>query len=101
VQRRPRLVVERRNDYLPMFRQPVHVFVADAAATRRAYERAMQRDVEQLAIFTNELFSTPPDEATRAAVAAVPADELDLVGIALRADRKDVDKVVDRLRRHP
>jgi hypothetical protein len=89
------------NSYLPMFRQPVLVFVGDAASVRRAYERAMQRDVEQLAIFTNELFSTPHDDANRAAVAAVPADELDLVGIALRADKKVVDKVVDRLKRHP
>ena len=89
------------NAYLPMFRQPVLVFVGDAAAIRRAYERAMQRDVEQVAIFTNELFSTPHDDANRAAVAAVPADELDLVGIALRADKKVVDKVVDRLKRHP
>jgi hypothetical protein len=89
------------NSYLPMFRQPVLVFVGDAAAIRRAYERAMQRNVEQLAIFTNDLFSTPHDDANRAAVAAVPADELDLVGIALRADRKVVDKVVDRLQRHP
>jgi hypothetical protein len=89
------------NEYLPMFRQPVLVFAGDAAAIRRAYERALQRDVTQLAIFTNELFSTPHDEANRAAVAAVPAEELDLVGIALRADRKTVDKVVDRLRRHP
>jgi len=88
------------NSYLPMFRQPVLVFAGDAAAIRRAYERAMQRDVEQLAIFTNELFSTPHDDANRAAVASVPADELDLVGIALRADKKTVDKVVDRLKRH-
>jgi hypothetical protein len=89
------------NSYLPMFRQPVLVFVGDAAAIRRAYERAMQRDVEQLAIFTNDLFSTAHDDANRAAVAAVRADELDLVGIALRADKKVVDKVVDRLKRHP
>jgi hypothetical protein len=89
------------NSYLPMFRQPVLVFVGDAGAIRRAYERAMQRDVAQLAIFTNELFSTPHDDANRAAVASVPADELDLVGIALRADKKTVDKVVDRLKRHP
>src|SRR5207248_256263 len=89
------------NRYLPMFRQPVQVFVGDAAAVRRAYERAMQRDVKQLAIFTNELFTTAHDEANRAAVAAVPSDELDLVAIAFRAEKKTVDKVVDRLQRHP
>ena len=88
------------NEYLPMFVQPVLVYEADAAALRRAYERAMAREVE-LAVYTHELFETNHDEANRAAVAAVPADELDLVGIALRAERKVVDKVVDRLRFHP
>jgi hypothetical protein len=41
------------------------------------------------------------DEANRGAVADVKTDELDLVGIAFRAERKTVDKVVDRLRFHP
>jgi hypothetical protein len=88
------------NEYLPMFVQPVLVYETDAAGIRRAYERAMSRDVE-LAVYTHELFTTNHDEANRAAVAAVPAHELDLVGIALRAERKTVDKVVDRLRFHP
>lgn len=88
------------NGYLPMLVQPVLVYEAAAAALRRAYERAMSRDVE-LAVYTQELFETNHDEANRAAVASVPADELDLVGIAFRADRKVADKVVDRLRFHP
>jgi hypothetical protein len=88
------------NRYLPMFRQPVMIFEADAAGVRRAYKRAMQREVAQLAIYTNELFATNHDEANREAVAAVQGDDLDLVGIAVRADRKVVDKVVDKLRSH-
>jgi hypothetical protein len=88
------------NEYLPMFVQPVLVYEADTAALRRAYERAMSRDVK-LAVYTDELFDTGHDEANRAAVAAVSADDLDLVGIAFRAERKVVDKVVDRLRFHP
>jgi hypothetical protein len=89
------------NQYLPMFRQPVLVFAADPAGMRRAYERAMAREVRQLAIYTRELFATGHDDANRAAVAAVPAEELDLVGLALRADRKVVDKVLDKLKPHP
>lgn len=89
------------NRYLPMLRQPILIYAADSAGIRRAYERAMAREVEELSIFTRELFSTPHDEANRAAVAAVPADALDLVGIALRADRRIVDKVLDKLRPHP
>jgi hypothetical protein len=88
------------NEYLPMFVQPVLVYEADAAALRRTYERALSRDVE-LAVYTYDLFETGHDEANRAAVAGVPADELDLVGIAFRAERKVADKVLDRLRFHP
>ena len=88
------------NRYLPMFREPVLVYVADTTGLRRAYERAMQREV-QLSIYTRELFTTDHDDANRAAVAAVSAGELDLVGIAMRAERKLVDKVLDRLRPHP
>jgi len=101
----PRLVGEAYvdgsgNRYLPMLRQPILIYAADSSGIRRADERAMAREVEELSIFTRELFSTPHDEANRAAVAAVPAAELDLVGIALRADRKIVDKVLDKLRPH-
>jgi hypothetical protein len=87
------------NEYLPMFVQPVLVYEADAAALRRAYERALDRGVTP-AIYTSELFATGHDAANRAAVAAVAAEDLDLVGIAFRAERRIVDKVVDRLRFH-
>jgi len=52
-------------------------------------------------VYTKELFETNHDEANRAAVAGVAAEELDLVGLAFRAERKTVDKIVDRLRFHP
>jgi hypothetical protein len=88
------------NEYLPMFVQPVLVYEADAAGVRRAYERALSRDITP-AVYTKELFATDHDEANRAAVAGVDADKLDLVGIAFRAERKTVDRIVDRLRLHP
>jgi hypothetical protein len=88
------------NEYLPMFIQPVLVYEADGPGLRRAYERAMDRGVIP-AIYTADLFTTNHDEANRAAVARVDAQDLDLVGIAFRAERKTVDKVVDRVRLHP
>jgi hypothetical protein len=87
------------NEYLPMFVQPVLVHEADADGLARAYERAMARGVTP-AIYTAELFATNHDEANRSAVAHVAAEELDLVGIAFRAERRTVDKVVDWLRFH-
>ena len=89
------------NRYLPMCRQPIMVYAADRPGLRRAYERAMARKVDRLAVFTHDLFATQHDAANRAAVAVVPAGELDFAGIALHADRKTVDKVLDRLRPHP
>jgi hypothetical protein len=47
------------NRYLPMLRQPILIYEADRVGLRRAYERAMAREVEQLSIFTRELFATP------------------------------------------
>ena len=87
-------------EYLPMFVQPVLVYEADGVGVRRAFERARSRGVTP-AVYTQELFTTNHDEANRGAVAAVATDDLDLVGIAFRAERKTVDKVVDRLRFHP
>jgi hypothetical protein len=88
------------NEYLPMFVQPVLVYEADGPALRRAYERTLSRGVTP-AVYTRDLFTTDHDGANRATVASVAAEDLDLVGIAFRAERKTVDKIVDRLRLHP
>ncbi len=85
--------------FTPMFGQPVMVFAADSQRLARTLSRTISRDVVP-AIFTMELFSTSHDEANRAAVAARSRESLDLAGIAVRADRKVVDKIVDGLRLH-
>ena len=77
------------------------VYAADGPGLRRAYDRAVARGIDRLAIFTHDLFATANDEANRAAVAAVPNEQLEFAGIAVHADRKLVDKVLDRLRPHP
>ena len=87
------------NTYLPMLVQPVQVFESDGAGLRRAWARAGAREVK-VAIYTADLFATMNDDDNRAAVKAVVAEDLDLVGLALRADRKLVDKILDKVRRH-
>ncbi len=86
--------------YHPMIAEPVFVFAADRDRLRRSFDRALARPV-WLSVFTQELFGTPHDVANRAAVAAVPTAELDVVGFAVRAARRDVDAVVRGLDRHP
>lgn len=88
------------NLYMPMIVQPMMIYEADAESLRKAYQRAMERDV-RLAIFTMELFSTLDDDANRAAVADKTADALDLVGIGMRDMKKTVDKVIKGLKLHP
>ena len=85
--------------YLPMFGQPVMVFAADAEGMRRTFDRALSRDVVP-AVFTEDLFSTGNDVDNRAAVANVARADLALTGLALRADRRDVDKITKGLRLH-
>jgi hypothetical protein len=47
------------------------------------------------------MFSTGHDAANREAFKAEPADAPDLVGIAIRGPRKDVDKATKGVRLHP
>lgn len=86
--------------YLPMLRQPVLVMTADAALLARAREKATTRDDIALAVYTSDLFATSHDEANRAAVAAVRADDLDLVGIAVRGPKNVVDRLLKGARMH-
>jgi hypothetical protein len=86
--------------YGPLVRQPMLIFAASAADLTRALHRALDAGLRP-AIYTRELFATGHDAANRAAVAAVPTDALDLVGLALHGERKAVDKVVKGLSLHP
>jgi hypothetical protein len=86
--------------YLPMLRQPVLVFEANAAKLKTIHERALARELD-FAIYTAELFETGHDDDNRAAVKAVPTADLDLVGIAIRAPHKLADGVLRGLKRHP
>lgn len=86
--------------YLPMLRQPVLVFEAGGERLRTVARRARERELP-FALYTADLFATGHDEANRAAVAAVATDELDLVGLAIRAPHKAADAVLRGLKRHP
>jgi hypothetical protein len=88
------------NRYLPLLVQPVIVLEAGADKLKTVRERAQRRNVP-IALYTWEMFTTGHDEANRAAVRAVASDDLDIVGIALRAPHRDADAVLRGLSRHP
>lgn len=85
--------------YLPLLRQPVVVLTADAATLSRAHAKVVSRELP-LAVYTHAMFSTGHDAANRAAVAAVPTDALDLVGIAVHGPKNAVDKSLKGSRLH-
>ncbi len=87
------------NSYLPMFRQPVLIFNATADQIKTVYKRALSRQI-RFSIFTEDLFATNNDKDNRAAVRARQQEELSIVGMALWAEKKIADKVLDGLKLH-
>jgi hypothetical protein len=81
--------------YLSLIGQPILIYGAD----RAALSRALARNVTP-AVYTEDMFKTTHDEANRAAVKALARADLNLVGLALRAERKAVDKILDGLKFH-
>ena len=85
--------------YLSLIGQPILIYGADGAALTRALERALARNVTP-AVYTADMFRTTHDAANREVVKAVARADLDLVGLAMRAERKVIDKIVDGLKFH-
>jgi hypothetical protein len=85
--------------YLSLIGQPILIYGADRAALSRALERALARNVTP-ALYTEDMFKTTHDAANREVVKAVARADVNLVGIAMRAERKVIDKIVDGLKFH-
>lgn len=80
--------------------QPMLVFAATPDGLLRAYRAGIERGLAR-AVYVRAMFSTGHDAANRAAFLAEPADAPDLVGLALRGPRKDVDKATKGSSLHP
>jgi len=85
--------------YHALIGQPILIYGADGPALSRALDRALARNVKP-AVYTEDMFKTTHDAANREAVRAVARNELNLVGLAMRAERKVIDKIVDGLKFH-
>ena len=87
------------NMYLRLIGQPMLIYGGDRAALARVLDRALARGV-QPAVYSEDMFSTTHDAANRDAIRSVEREQLNLVGLAFRAERKVVDKIVDKLKFH-
>ena len=85
--------------HLPMSRQPVIVLSGAANVLRNARNRANERGISTVA-YIEEMFTTGHDEANRAVFSEHTSNEDNTVGIALRADKKIVDKITKGAKMH-
>ncbi len=86
--------------YKALMIQPMIVLTTDLAGLKKIHGRALTRGVD-MAIYIEEMFATGHDEANRAVVKSCETDALNLVGIAMRDDKKLIDKVTKGAKMHP
>jgi hypothetical protein len=88
------------NLYNPLSIQPIIVLAADRATIEAIHRRALAEGVRASA-YVEEMFSTGHDAANRAVFAKFAPDDAKIVGLALRAEKKTVDKITKGARKHP
>jgi hypothetical protein len=87
------------NTYLPLCIQPIVILKASHAKLPTFLSRANSRGI-RTAIYIQDMFETGYDAANRATVSKYASSELPLVGIGIRAGKREVDKVLKGAKLH-
>jgi hypothetical protein len=88
------------NSYNSLAIQPMIVLSADGDLIKTIYRRAMERGA-RLSLYIEDMFSTGHDAANRATVRQYRPEAMKIVGLALREDKKTVDKITKGAKMHP
>jgi hypothetical protein len=80
--------------------QPIVVLQADAATLSTIHRRALEQGVKS-SLYVEEMFATGHDAANREVFAQFSPEDAKVVGIALRAEKKTVDKITKGAKLHP
>lgn len=88
------------NAYHSLCVQPIIVLSADRPSLEAIHRRALERKVAH-GLYIEEMFATGHDAANRAVFAQHGPGSANVVGIALRDDRKIVDKITKGAGMHP
>ena len=80
------------NIYNALSAQPIIVLSADKATIAAIHKRALERRVKA-SLYIEEMFATGHDAANRAVFGQFAPEDAKTVGIALREDKKVVDKI--------
>jgi hypothetical protein len=89
-----------KNTYLSLCIQPIIVLSADSEALKAIHRRALEKQVPH-GLYIEEMFTTGHDAANRAVFAEYSPATANVVGLALREDKKIVDKITKGARMHP
>jgi hypothetical protein len=87
------------NIYSPLMIQPAIILSADRETLKAIYHRAMERRA-RLSLYIEDMFTTGHDAANRATVKQYAPEAMNVVGLALRDDKKIVDKITKGARMH-
>ncbi|MFL5335840.1 MAG: DUF2000 family protein [Geminicoccaceae bacterium] len=87
------------NLYHSLSAQPVIVLAADHPAMAAIHRRALERGARH-ALYIEEMFATGHDDANRAVFAEHAPETAKVVGLALREERKLVDRITKGARMH-
>lgn len=87
------------NVYNPLSVQPVVVMATDQEALRKIHQRSLEREVTT-SLYIEEMFATGHDVANRQVFSEFSPDNAKVVGMALRADKKIVDKITKGAKLH-
>jgi hypothetical protein len=88
------------NHFNPLSIQPIIVLAADRETIAEIHRRALAQRITTSA-YIEEMFSTGHDAANRAVFAEFAPEDAHVVGLALRAEKKVVDKITKGARKHP
>jgi hypothetical protein len=80
------------NTYNSLAIQPMIVLGADRDLIKTIYRRAMERGA-RLSLYIEDMFGTGHDAANRSTVRQYRPEAMNIVGLALREDKKTVDKI--------
>ena len=86
-------------EYLALNRQPVVVLEAEVSILKKIHSRILERSLV-CSIYIDDMFATGDDNANRSTVKNYTSEALPLVGLALREEKKMVDKVTKGAKLH-
>lgn len=85
--------------YSPLCVQPIMILKTNREKLKTILIRANKQDI-LTSIYIEDMFATGFDEANRQAVSLYITEELPLVGIAMRGDKKYIDRVIKGAKLH-